>query len=331
MAELAQMLEGARVLVDTLTGVKPREQVVILTDDGTPPRVAEVAAQAVRERNGVPVIVRMDTLASPNLEPPPTVAAAIQRANVIMGFLSKSIFHTKARLAATQRGARMISPTGISEETLVRGLIKADFFGIKPVVDDLGERITAGRKIHVTSPNGTDFTANIEGRRGNREIWSREVGQVSGAPGIEVNVPPLEGTAEGKLIVDASVAGIGLIHEPIHLTLERGRVTKFEGGVQAEQLAQLIASANDPRAYVIAEIGIGLNPEGEITGNIIEDESAFGTAHVALGNNTAHGGENPAPIHVDMVFSEPTIEVDGHVIVAPGVPTLPSSRTSSDG
>jgi leucyl aminopeptidase (aminopeptidase T) len=331
MPQVAEMLEGARVLVDTLTDVKPGEHVVILTDDGTPPRIAEVTAQAVRERNGVPVIVRMDTLPSPNLEPPPTVAAAIQQANVIMGFLSKSIFHTKARLAATQRGARMISPTGIAEETLVRGLVKADFFGIKPVVDDLGERITAGRRIHITSPRGTDLTAIIEGRRGNCEIWSREPGQVSGAPGIEVNVPPLESSTEGKLVVDASVAGIGLIHEPIHLTVERGRVTKFEGGVQAEQLAQLIASANDPHAYVIAEIGIGLNPEGQITGNIIEDESAFGTAHVALGNNTAHGGENPAPIHVDMVFSEPTIAVDGHVIVAPGIPTLPSSRTFSDG
>jgi len=331
MAEFADMMQGARVLVDRLTDVKPGEQVLVLIDGGRSFRIAEVVAEAARERDGVPVIALMDILPVPNTEPPPTVAAAMQQANVIFGFLSKSVFHTKARLAASQRGARMISATGIVEETLVDGLIKADFFGIKPVVDDLAEHITAGRQIRITSPGGTDLTASIQGRRANREIWSREPGQASAAPGIEVNVPPLEGTAEGTVVVDASIATIGLIHLPIRMTVEGGRVTGFEGGEQAEQLSRLIASVNDPRAYAIAEIGIGLNPEGRITGSIFEDESAFGTAHVALGNNTAHGGTNPAPIHLDMVFLKPTIEVDGQVLVAPGTPALPSTRPSSNG
>lgn len=329
MSEVIELLKGARVLADTLTDVKPGEQVLILIDVDRPFRIAEVAAQAVRERNGVPVISLMDTLPFPNSEPPPTIAAAMQRANVIMGFLTKSIFHTQARLTASQCGARMISATGIVEDTLIRGLIKANFFRIKPVVDDLAERITSGRQVHITSPGGTRLTASIEGRGANREIWSREAGQVSGAPGIEVNVPPLEGTTEGTLVVDASIAAIGLVHEPITLIIEKGRVIQFKGGAQAEQLAQLIASTKDPRSYVVAEIGIGLNPEGTITGNIIEDESTFGTAHIALGNNTAHGGKNQAPIHLDMVFSNPTIEVDGQVIVAPGIPTLPSFRIVS--
>lgn len=329
MPEPPGMLKGARVLVDTLTDVKPGEHVLILIDGGRSFRIAEVAAEAVRERKGVPVIILMDILPVPNAEPPPTVAAAMQQADVIMGFLTKSAFHTRARLAASRRGARMISATGIVEDTLVDGLIKADFFGIKPIVDDLAERITAGSRIHITSPGGTELTASIEGRRANREIWSRELGQASGAPGIEVNVPPVEGTAEGTLVVDASIASLGLIRTPLRLTVESGRVTNIQGGNQAEELSPLLASAKDPRVYAIAEIGIGLNPEGRITGNIIEDESTFGTAHVALGNNTAHGGVNPAPIHLDMVFLTPTIEVDGQILVAPGIPAVPSTRPSS--
>ena len=329
MAEFEEMLKGARVVVDTLTDVKSGEEVLILTDVNRSFRIAQVVAQAVRERSGVPVIVLMDTLPVPNAEPPSLVAAAMQNANVILAFLTKSAYHTQARMRASQQGARTISSTEIVEETLVRGLIEADYFGIKPVVDDLSNQLTAGRRIHVTSPGGTDLTASIEGRRANGEIWSRERGQASGAPGIEVNIPPLEGTAKGTLVIDASIATMGLIHEPIRLTIENGRVTKFEGGNQAEQLSQLIASTKDVRSYALAEIGIGLNPEGTITGNIIEDESAFGTGHMALGNNTAHGGQNPAPIHLDMVFSEPTIEVDGQVIVAPGLLKLPSSHASS--
>ncbi len=326
MPELAELLEGARVLVDTLTDVKQGEQVLILIDGGRSFRIAEVTAEAVRERKGVPVIVLMDTLPVPNAEPPSLVAAVMQQAEVIMGFLTNSAFHTEARLAASRRGARMISATGIVEKTLVEGLITADFFGIKPIVDDLAERITAGRQLRITNPGGTQLTASIEGRRANREIWSREPGQASGAPGIEVNVPPLEGTAEGTLVVDASIATLGLIRTPLRLTVESGRATKIQGGDQARELTQLLGSAKDPRVYAIAEIGIGLNPQGRVTGNIIEDESTFGTAHVALGNNTAHGGMNPAPIHLDMVFFAPTIEVDGQVLVAPGIPAMPSTR-----
>jgi leucyl aminopeptidase (aminopeptidase T) len=139
----------------------------------------------------------------------------------------------------------------------------------------------------------------------------------------------LEGTAEGRIVVDASVASIGLIDEPIILEVKKGKVTQILGDVKAEQMSKLISSTNDPRSYVIAEIGIGLNPEGEVSGNIIEDESTFGTAHVALGNNTAHGGDNPAPIHLDMVFYTPTIKVDDQVIVAPGIPELVSSFSST--
>ena len=48
------------------------------------------------------------------------------------------------------------------------------------------------------------------------------------------------------------------------------------------------------------------------------DEKAANTAHVAIGRNTgAYGGDNEASIHVDCVFSGPTIEVDGRALDLP--------------
>jgi leucyl aminopeptidase (aminopeptidase T) len=42
------------------------------------------------------------------------------------------------------------------------------------------------------------------------------------------------------------------------------------------------------------------------------DEKAAGTAHVAIGRNTgSYGGVNEASIHVDCVFSAPSISADG--------------------
>ena len=52
MPERLEMLAGARILVDTLTDVKPGEQVLIVLDTATSYRIAEVAAEATREREG---------------------------------------------------------------------------------------------------------------------------------------------------------------------------------------------------------------------------------------------------------------------------------------
>ena len=41
-----------------------------------------------------------------------------------------------------------------------------------------------------------------------------------------------------------------------------------------------------------------MNPKGEVRGIILEDESTYGTCHIALGNNIALGGKNKAPIHI---------------------------------
>jgi hypothetical protein len=69
----------------------------------------------------------------------------------------------------------------------------------------------------------------------------------------------------------------------------------------------------------LAEIGIGLNPSVErLTGNMLFDEKAAGTAHVALGDNTFMGGVVQASIHCDMVTKGPTVLIDGKTIVDRG-------------
>jgi leucyl aminopeptidase (aminopeptidase T) len=48
------------------------------------------------------------------------------------------------------------------------------------------------------------------------------------------------------------------------------------------------------------------------------DEKAARTAHVAIGSNVgAYGGVNESTIHVDCVFSEPELEVDGRPVAIP--------------
>jgi len=72
-------------------------------------------------------------------------------------------------------------------------------------------------------------------------------------------------------------------------------------------------------AYNIAELGIGTNDQAIVTGEILEDEKVMGTAHIALGNNISMGGTCNVGIHVDGVFLNPNIEIDGMVLLDKGI------------
>jgi leucyl aminopeptidase (aminopeptidase T) len=65
---------------------------------------------------------------------------------------------------------------------------------------------------------------------------------------------------------------------------------------------------------VVAELGIGTNPRARLQGNLMTDEKATGTIHVAIGRNDMFGGLNPAPVHIDCVVGEPTLRVDNQTI-----------------
>jgi leucyl aminopeptidase (aminopeptidase T) len=57
----------------------------------------------------------------------------------------------------------------------------------------------------------------------------------------------------------------------------------------------------------LGELGIGLNPSAGIVGNVINDEKAYGTCHIALGHN--YDEDAPALIHLDGLIRNPTLRV----------------------
>jgi leucyl aminopeptidase (aminopeptidase T) len=48
------------------------------------------------------------------------------------------------------------------------------------------------------------------------------------------------------------------------------------------------------------------------------DEKVAGTIHIGIGRNDFLGGETLAPIHIDAVVSQPTVVVDGTVLIDGG-------------
>ena len=145
-------------------------------------------------------------------------------------------------------------------------------------------------------------------------------------PSGETYIAPIQGTAAGSIVVNGSIPG--LVIDPsteMTLTFERGRLVQAEpaGGPTAGWLyvSQInkAQAAGDLEWSNLAEIGIGLNPAvTRLTGNMLFDEKAAGTAHIALGANVYMGGMVYSSIHCDMVTRQPSILVDGKVLLERG-------------
>lgn len=318
-----EMLEGARNIVKVTAGLKPGEHALIVTDT-TKLNVAEVLAAAVLEAGGIPSITVMTLRPKYDREPPRPIAEAMKAADVIFTPTTQSMYHTQARLDACAAGARVVAMTGANEETMQSEAVKVDFVANKKLVDKLAEEFTKAKKIRFTTAKGSDLVASVEGRMANAEsAVCHNPGECMGVPSVEVNISPIEGTAQGRVIVDASTSEFGILESDIELIVKDGKIVEINGGKVARDMWNLFQNSGDPNMFNIAEFAVGLNPKGQIRGIIIEDESVWGTGHIGIGDNTKLGGVTKAPFHFDAVVWHPTIILDDdNVVVKDGEPQI---------
>lgn len=310
------MLKGAKTLVDVCTKVKPGESVLIVTDM-TKMDIAQAVASVAFDRGAEVVVSVMEPRERASQEPPKAIAEAMKAADVVFSPVGHSITHTHAVKNAAASGTRIIVMTDYTREMMMGGGLEADFDVLKPICKGVAQRFAEGNRVRLTTPGGTDLSLDIRGRRGNALYCIVEPGEFSTAPTVEANVSPVEGSAEGIIVADASVPylGIGVLREPIRLTVEKGFIVDIQGGAQAKTLYQDLKAQNDPNSFNVAELGVGLNPWCRMLGIMLEDEGVQGTAHIGIGTSITLGGTIKAPCHYDALMWDPRIEVDGVAVI----------------
>jgi len=312
---------GAKILIDTCLNIKPNENVLVVTDTNMTD-IAELLASVASEREAAVTMTTMVPLPAPGMEPPRPVAAAMKDADAIMMLTTFTLTPSVARLKAQQAGARILSLGAYNYDVLLSEALKADFMAQKPLVEDVAHRLTKSEKARIVSAIGTD----IELRLGTREAHAlsnicHESGTLGSPPDIEAYIAPIEDAAEGIVVIDGAIclSEFGLVREPIRLNIEEGRVVGIEGGDEAKRFEETLESLDDPNMYRIAELGIGLNPKAKLIGDPLIDEGVLGTAHIALGLNFTYGGTiRDAKTHIDCVFRNPTLELDGKLLLEDG-------------
>lgn len=314
------MKRGAEVLVRTCAGVKSAERVVIVADTERAP-IAEAVAESARLAGATVEVVISPARGIDNEEPVASVAEAMATADVIFLVVFHSLAHTRATREAIAGGARVVSMSAFTEQQMREGGLFTDFRARKPVCDHLAERLTAAEMVRVTNPAGTDLRFSLRDRAGNSHACIVRGPGFTAVPNIEANTSPLEGTTEGRLVVDGSIPyyGVGVIEDPVIFEIGAGVVTSIQGGVQADFLRDLLARQHDSAVYNIAQFAIGLNPDcTDFTGEMLNDEGVNGTIHIGIGTSLNLGGIVQAKTHFDAIIRAPSVWFDERPVLVDG-------------
>jgi leucyl aminopeptidase (aminopeptidase T) len=306
------MRAAIRKIFDDNLAIKEGEHILLVTDEGK----GAMARRFLDVAGELGHVAELATVPIPEvhgIEPPEAVARKMLAADVIFIITTKSLSHTRARANATERGARIATMAGITEEILQR-FSRVDLVQMKARTNRIADILDQGTRVLVTSKEGTNLTFSIAGRmaHGRKASIFDQPGYWGNIPCGEAFIAPVEDSVNGNLVIDASIAGIGLVDTNATFVIEQGKVVDVDGGRAAREFENLL---DDSAKRQVAEFGIGTNDRAEITGTTIEDEKALGTCHIAFGNNRFFGGTNQVDFHIDCVMRSPTIVIDERVIV----------------
>lgn len=311
------MMKTAQMIVNQSARIQPGENVCIVCDTHTF-SIARVLAEASYAAGAETVLTLMTPREMHGNEPPPVVASAMLAADVVLAPTTYAITHTKARLAASKRGARTVILRGITEDSMIHGAMLADYNEISATSKKLAARLSQAKTIRLSAEPGTDATFAVQGRQGLAlGGLATEPGTFTSLPSGEAAIAPLESKSEGRIIIDFSMDGIGLLGQPIRLEARKGKVVSIEGGREAQELRRLLEA--DENALHIAEFAVGTNPKSRMKGNMAEDKILRGCVHIAVGDNHTIGGKLKSNVHLDGVILNPTVQLDSDLIVKKGV------------
>jgi len=314
-----QMMRGAMKCMEC-GGVKAGETVLISTDTNKI-RIAEALAAAAYAVGASPIIVMIPPVGTHGAQLPEPIVAAFREADVFLMPTTWSQTHTKARVEAIRAGKRGSTMCEITEDALCVGAIEADYEECDRLGRKLGAFLAESSEVRITTPLGTDICGEVKGRPVQYETGLfREPGQFAAFPDSEINISPIEGTAEGKIVADVSIMAVGItLYDPVTLIVKEGKVVDIQGGMQARKFREILEAFEDEKAFNLAEFGIGLNPRARLAATNLEDLGRLGNCHCGIGSNFAIGGKVLAPNHHDAIFKDATVYFDGKLVLDKGI------------
>jgi len=324
--------QGVKQAVENCLKVKPGENVVIITDEETIEIGKAIKAAVEKITADIKFFVIEDFGERP-IDYPKAIDDAIKAADVsiyaaqgaegeLQTFRMKMLRAIEAN--PRLRHAHMI---GITPQIMKDGMC-SDYKEIQRLSALVYEKVRNAGKIRVVSEKGNDFVAEFS-----PELkWLVEDGNIP--PGDWKNLPDGEVctcpvNVNGKVVFDGCLGDFfterygSLESMPIFIEVENGRAIKESIRCENEKLRHEFTRylfENDQNSNRVGEFAIGTNTGlTKLIYNLLQDEK-FPSVHIAFGSPSPGktGADWDSKSHVDGMIKNPTIYVDGEVLMDKG-------------
>lgn len=309
---MAKMSEGATNALKVVLELKAKEKVLVVTDERKT-EIGKAFADASKKLKAKVNMYILKEKQRPFKEIPDDLIPMLEGNDIIInafeGFPEETPFRIKLLKKETSLNARVGHCPGITKEMMTEGPMTADYKEIAKNINALIKKFKNAKEVHITAESGTDIKLNIENRDFETDVLIKR-GTFGNLPAGELWCAPVENKANGVIVCDGSIGDLGQVKKPLTIEVKKGKIVSVssDDGKLAKKVMEL--SSIDEMASVIGELGIGLNPQARITGNLLEDEKAGKTAHIAFGNNEKMpNGKNNSKTHRDYLFYKPNFLV----------------------
>jgi hypothetical protein len=313
--------------------VKRGDRLLVLSDTAHDARVWQVVQSILSELGADVTVALFERRPADYYDPPAAVCESMMKSDINVLIASTGMLHCPANFRAMEAGIPAICMDGgMTLEWFQSGAVTDDMKQIAVRKHYVAKDVfgAEAKECRVTSRYGTEFSYRVDNRIFVPPLpsdtfdpykiinFDKDENRKGGNlfyylfPTGEFNVAPIEGSANGKLVIDLTMHHIGRLTTPIELTVEQGRVIDIDGGADARILRDYLLVYGDDNAYLCpAEASVGVNAKAVVRGIQREDKNIMGTMHFGLGTNIDVGGSVKSKIHMDGVILEPTLDVDG--------------------
>ena len=348
------LMKAAEVAVKEVLAVKKSEHVLIITNpERDVGRIAEALYSASVNIGASAALVVQQRKTSFDYAEPSVINAIRTEPEVVISISAERMGKDREALANSYQGRNGATYTHIFDYLLYEAKKIRAFWSPKVTVEmfartvpldyvvmrrrcaRVADELQNRKEVQITTDLGTDVTIGIGNRKPRVDDGNFAVpGRGGNLPAGEVYISPQLGVSHGVIVFDGSITldETLVIKTPIKVGIEKGFVTKIEGGNEAKKLVKYLdyaekkpfdmlkkgeidktkAEEYSKNARHLGELGIGTNPNAKIVGNVLEDEKVLGTVHFAIGSNYDH--DATALIHSDGIVKKPTITVDGKLL-----------------
>lgn len=324
-----------RMLRDMI-GVVPGEEVAVTYDTESCEPLALATAQAAHMLGAKPLLMKTVITHAPGREgdddlPMPMMIGALTKCDAWIEYNENNLYSSTVynTVNAENKKCRYILLMGMNTGGMKRLIGSVNM----PVLADLTHRIQdvtqKTKHTRILSTAGTDIEFDhVPDHPVTAADGIVKKGEFKMVPG-QISWLPKWDTINGVIVAEVSMFPLAKISDPFKLTVEKGYITRIEGGGDARVVEAYFKNFNDPNMYRLAHISYGFNPGAKPGNGIVENERLWGAAVFGFGNvapsfirGTQLERERPegyhADGHTDAICPQATFILDGQYVFKEG-------------